>query len=54
MKQIAVRLPVGLIAELDAKVDAMRSDPLARAERSALIRVLLAEAIGARKRTKTW
>ena len=54
MRQLAVRLPIEMIQELDAKVAALRNAPLVRAERSTLIRVLLQEAIDARKRKSNW
>ena len=54
MRQIAIRLPITLIDELDAKVAALSADPLVRAERSILIRVLLLEAISTRKAKRKW
>ena len=54
MRQLAVRLPIEMIEALDAKVAALSNDPLLRAERSTLIRVLLQEAIDARKRKSNW
>jgi metal-responsive CopG/Arc/MetJ family transcriptional regulator len=52
MMQIAIRLPVDLIAEVDAIVDEIKADPLMRAERSAVIRALLHEALVQRKTTR--
>lgn len=52
MMQIAIRLPVDLIAEVDAIVDEIKADPLMRAERSAVIRALLHEALAQRKTTR--
>jgi metal-responsive CopG/Arc/MetJ family transcriptional regulator len=54
MRQVAIRLPLELIDELDAKVAALSDDPLVRAERSTLVRVLLTEAIEARRKKGNW
>lgn len=48
MRQIAIRLPEPLLAE----VDAMLEGRLDRLDRSTLIRTLLAEAIEARRKQK--
>ena len=50
MQQIAIRLPTSLIDDLDAMVEEMKADPLMRAERSALIRALLQDAVERRKK----
>ena len=54
MRQIAIRLPLELIEKLDEKVERLSADPLLKAERSTLIRVLIEEAIEARRRTRNW
>lgn len=52
MQQIAIRLPVELIGEVDDLVDELKGDPLVRAERSAVIRALITEALQVRKAAK--
>jgi metal-responsive CopG/Arc/MetJ family transcriptional regulator len=52
MQQIAIRLPTTLIDEIDEMVAELKADPLARAERSAVIRSLLQTALEQRRSKK--